>query len=127
MRPGRQVTLAIVVLGATIAVCSSLQGVQLPALMRFVSPNLPSGANAAISEQITAIVTVNTDGTVRDVTIKHPAGTPLEEAVVKAVRKWVFVPATKGGKVVACRISIPFSLESQSGELTVDLGHYTGE
>ena len=95
--------------------------------MRFVAPSYPSGVNAAPSEKVPAIVTVNTDGTVRDVTIKHSAGTPLEEAVVKAVRKWVFVPAMKGGKVAQCQISIPFSFESQSGELTVDLGHYTGE
>jgi TonB family protein len=61
------------------------------------------------------------------VTIKDSAGTLLEEAVVKAVRKWVFNPAMKGGKVVACQISIPFAFESQSGEITVDLGHYTGE
>jgi TonB family protein len=70
---------------------------------------------------------VNADGTVRDVTIKNSAGTPLEAAVIKAVRKWVFTPAMKGGEVVASQILIPFSFESQSGELTVDLRHYAGD
>jgi TonB family protein len=127
MRLARQAALAIVVVGATIAVCSSGQGVQPPALTRFVAPNYPSGTNVAVSERVTAVVIVNADGTVRDVTIKGSAGTPFEAAVIKALRKWVFAPAMKGGKVVACKISIPFSFESQSGELTVDLGHYTGE
>jgi TonB family protein len=127
MRIAPQLMLAIVVVGATIAVCSSGLGVQAPALMRFVAPNYPSGASATVSEKVAAIVTVNADGTVRDVTIKDSASTPLEEAVVKAVRKWVFIPAMKGGKVVACQISIPFAFESQSGELIVDLGHYMGE
>jgi TonB family protein len=127
MRLARQSALAIVVVAATIAVCSSGQGVQAPALTRFVVPNYPSGTNAAVSERVTAIVIVNADGTVRDVTIKGSAGTPFEGTVIKAVRKWVFTPAMKSGKVVACQITIPFSFESQSGELTVDLGHYAGE
>jgi TonB family protein len=126
MKLARQLTLAIVVVGATIAVCSSGLGVRAPALMRFVAPNYPSG-NATVSEKVTALVTVNADGTVRDVTIKDSANTLLEEAVVKAVRKWVFIPAMKGGKVIACQISIPFAFESQSRELTVDLGNPTGE
>ena len=95
--------------------------------MRFVPPNYPRGAHAPLSEKVTAIVIVNADGTVQEVTIKDSAGTPLEEAVVKAVHKWVFVPAMKGGKVAACQISISFSFESPSGDLTVDLGHYSGE
>jgi TonB family protein len=127
MKLARRLTLAIVVVGATIAVCSSGLGVQAPALMRFVVPNYPSGADATVSEKVTALVSVNADGTVRDVTIKDSANTPLEEAVVKAVRKWVFIPARKGGKVVACQISIPFAFESQSRELTVDLDNYWGE
>jgi TonB family protein len=128
MKLARQLTLAIVVVGATIAVCSSGGvGVRAPALVRFVAPNYPSGANATVSEQVTALVTVNADGTVREVTIRDSANTPLEEAVVNAVRKWVFIPAMKGGKVVACQISIPFAFESQSRELTVDLGNPWGE
>jgi TonB family protein len=83
--------------------------------------------NIAISLIDRAPISVNADGTVRDVTIKDSANTPLEEAVVKAVRKWVFIPAMGGGKVVACQISIPFAFESQSRELTVDLGNPTGE
>jgi TonB family protein len=101
--------------------------VRTPALTRFVAPNYSLGANAMVSEKVTALVTVNVDGTVRDVTIKDSANTPLEEAVVKAVRKWVFIPAMKGGQVVACKISIPFAFDSQSRELTVDLGNPLGE
>jgi TonB family protein len=127
MRMARHAALLLFVIGATIAVCSSGQGVQAPALTRFVAPNYPSGVAAPVSQKVTAIVIVNADGTVRDATIKDPVGTPFEQAVTKAVRKWVFTPAKKGGKVVACQISIPFSFESQSGETTVDLGHYTGE
>ena len=61
MKLVRRLTLAIVVVGATIAVCSSGLGVRAPALMRFVAPNYPSGANSAVSEKVTAFVTVNAD------------------------------------------------------------------
>jgi TonB family protein len=127
MRLAHHAALLSFLLGATIAVCNSGQGVQAPTLTRFVAPNYPSGTGATVSQKVTAIVIVNADGTVRDVTIKDSVGTPFEQAVTKALRKWVFTAAMKSGKVVACQISIPFSFESQSGETTVDLGHYTGE
>jgi len=107
---------------------SALQGVKVPTLIRFVAPKYPSSANSAVqNENIIAVVIVNADGTVREVTIKNAAGSPMENEVIKAVRKWSYVPAMKGGTPVACKISIPFSFDSQSGELVVDLGHYGGE
>jgi hypothetical protein len=51
------------------------------------------------------------------VSVKDTAGTP-HDVIVKAVRKWVFIPAMKGGEVVPAKISIPFSFDSQSRELT---------
>jgi TonB family protein len=128
MRLAHQITLAIFGVAATAAVCSELPSVRSPVLLRFVAPNYHSGANSAVSdEKITAVVTVNAGGTVRGVAIQNAARTPLDDAIVHAVRKWVFTPAMKGGEVVPAKISIQFSFDAQSGELTVDLGHYSGQ
>lgn len=62
----------------------------------------------------------------RSVEIKDAVGTPLDNAITKAIRKWVFAPAMKSGEVVAAKILIPFSYDSESGELSVDLGRYGG-
>ena len=128
MRLDRQIALVIPVLAATVAPCSTLPAVKSPVLIRFVAPNYSTVANSDVSdEKGTAIVTVNADGTVRDAAIKDAAATPLENAIVKAVRKWVFNPAMKGGEVVPAKILIPFTFDSHSNELIVDLGHYTGD
>ena len=94
-----------------------------PTLIRFIVLNYSSGDGAFFDEAGTAVVIVQADGTVEEVTIQDAAGCALEKAFVKTPRKWEFTPAMKDGHAVARKILIPFSFNSQSGELTVDSGH----
>jgi|SRR5215469_2251009 len=126
MRLARQITFAFLASAATVALCGELPQVKAPVLLRLVAPNYSDASSIVSDEKGTAIVTVNADGTVRNVEIKDASGTPLDIAIIKALRKWVFAPAMKSGEVVPSKILIPFSFDSQSGELSVDLGHYGG-
>jgi len=47
----------------------------------------------------------------------------LDEAAVRAVRKWSFLPALKDGKAVAVVISIPLSFDWESLEISASLDH----
>ena len=102
MRLARQITFALLVSAASVAVCGELPQVKAPVLLRFVAPNY-SGPSSVSDEKGTAIVTINPDGTVRSVEIKNAVGTPLDNAITKAIRKWVFAPAMKSGEVVPAR------------------------
>lgn len=124
MRSVLRIGLVTWVAVSSLAAGSSLVGVTLPELVRVVAPRINS---AAPDERVTVLVTVKADGTVGEVTVKNPVGSPLEEEVVRVVHKWVFRPAMRGGHTVACKISVPISFESQSGDLIVDLSHYFDE
>lgn len=105
---------------------STAPGVKLPELQRFVAPNCSRVASST-DERHTAALIVNEDGTVREVTITNVPGTALSNEVVQTMRKWVFLPALKGGQPISVRILIPFSYESATGEVTFDLAHYMGD
>jgi TonB family protein len=128
MRLAQQITLILILVAAATAFSSTLPAVKPPELLRFVAPNYSLDAGSTLpDEKLTAVVTVNADGTVRDVTIKEAAGNRLTDVLVTAVRKWVFLPALRNGEAIPVKISIPFSFDSQSHELSVDLGHYMGQ
>jgi TonB family protein len=120
----RQVAFVIVLAAVETAFSSSGVGVKPPNLQRFTAP-IYSGTG--VDEKVTAVVTVNAEGAVVDVTTKDAAETRFADAVVTAVRKWRFVPGMRGGRVIPMKIWIPFSFDSQSSEVTVDLGQYFGE
>lgn len=64
--------------------------------------------------RVLLVVEVGQDGRVCDVVIKKSSGFELlDKAAFKAVRKWRFSPATRGGRPVKARLEVPirFSLK----------------
>jgi protein TonB len=58
-------------------------------------------------------VEVGTDGRASDVSINRSSGfAQLDQAAVRAVRRWIFEPARAGGLPVPSRVEVPvrFSL-----------------
>ena len=53
-------------------------------------------------------VVVDIDGHASDVQVHQSAGNVFDEAAIVAVRQWTFTPATKDGRAVRSRITIPF-------------------
>ena len=60
-------------------------------------------------------VLVRSDGRVEDARVANSSGAPvLDEAALTAVRTWLFVPATRGGRPVESIVEVPvkFALRS---------------
>lgn len=118
---------AVIVLFVAIRVDAQC-GLQAPAPERLIVPNYCArGALSDLGGKVTAVVTVSSDGTVSEVKIKKTSGTLLDDAVIVALQRWVFVPAKKCGKVVPAQITIPIVFDAESHEVTVDLTHYFDE
>lgn len=80
---------------------------QEPVPVTRIEPTYPEFAREAqIRGKVTLHVLVNTEGRVRDIRVIHGV-TGLNEAAVDAVKRWVFRPATSGGKPVAVWVEIP--------------------
>ena len=99
-------------------------GVTPPVLQRFVAPSYPQKAAAAhLGGSVVLWVVVEADGRVSEAKVQQPGGMDLDEAAVRAVRKWSFLPALKDGKAVAVVISIPLSFDWESLEISASLDH----
>jgi TonB family protein len=77
--------------------------------LRFVNPKLKSSAEPEFSEEarekkisgeVAVVIYVNSSGRVEDVWLGDPLGSGLDENAVKAVRQYVFEPATYEGRPV---------------------------
>ena len=65
------------------------------AIQHRVNPEYTEKARKAhISGRVRLDATVGTDGRVRDVKVMESLGYGLDEAAIKAVRTWEFIPAT---------------------------------
>jgi iron complex outermembrane recepter protein len=84
-----------------------------PQLRTEVPAQYPSAAlDAQVEGTVVLLVTVGEAGLVTDAEVKASVFPELDAAAQAAVRQWVFVPASLGGKPVAARIlvSVPFVL-----------------
>jgi len=87
----------------------------LPRYRNNPRPEYPADARRMRKEGLVMLsVRVGTDGRPTDVTLKKSSGVPsLDEAAIRAVRRWIFDPATVGGIPVASEVDVPvrFTLE----------------
>jgi protein TonB len=66
----------------------------------------PEKMRAKIEGTVGLSCVVETDGTVREVTVVKPLDPVLDEQAVMAARKWQFQPGTKDGKPVRVRVTL---------------------
>lgn len=80
-------------------------------LTRRVAPVYPHSARrAGVEGQVTVLLTVGTDGRVSSATVHRSSGSKaLDQAAVRASRKWRFSPATRAGKPVVTQLPAPFT------------------
>ncbi|MBB5350280.1 protein TonB [Haloferula luteola] len=65
-----------------------------------------------IGGKVVVAVTVNAEGKVASATIRDSSGNrDLDDAALKAVRKWTFRPAVSGGKKIQATALVPFNFE----------------
>ena len=84
-------------------------GVSAPVPIHQVKPEYTPEALAARIEGVVALETVvQTDGTVRDVTVSKSLDNVLglDQQAVKAAKEWRFRPGTKDGKAVPVSVTL---------------------
>lgn len=104
----------------TLALISGLQSGLLAAdtkaeALRTPPPEYPANLRqSGVSGTVVVKLSINAEGKVQEAEIVKSNESRLETHALKAVRKWVFKPATKDGVGVSTAIVIPiqFSLES---------------
>ncbi len=90
-------------------------GITVPVLIKEVKPVYTKEAKrAGVQGKVPLECVVMPDGTVADVKVVKSLDPDLDEAAVKAMKKWTFKPGTKDGQPVAVRIEVEmtFSLRS---------------
>jgi len=81
--------------------------VTMPTVVREVKPDYPESAKKErIQGNVMLGVVVKKDGTVGDVTVKKSLHPELDEAAVRAMKKWEFKPGTKDGKAVDVTVEV---------------------
>lgn len=79
--------------------------------LRTPPPEYPA---AMRQDNITGVVVVKIDineqGKVSEATVVKSSQAKLDHLALKAVRKWVFKPATKDGAIIASSLTIPIQL-----------------
>ena len=88
--------------------------VTMPTVVRQVKPDYPESAKKErVQGNVMLAVVVKKDGTVGDVTVKKALHPELDEAAVRAMKKWEFKPGTKDGKAVdvAVDVEMTFNLK----------------
>ena len=88
--------------------------VTMPTVVRDVKADYPESAKKErVQGNVMLAVVVKKDGTVGEVTVKKPLHPELDEAAVKAMKKWEFRPGTKDGKPVdvAVDVEMTFNLK----------------
>lgn len=87
-----------------------------PDYLRNPAPTYPEAARRAGQQGLVMLrVQVNARGTVDAVSVSESSGhSLLDQAAIKAVRKWKFRPATMGPMAVECEVEVPvrFKLDS---------------
>lgn len=84
-----------------------------PTLLRTYNPTFTELATAQkFNGDVKLYLWFNSDGTVSHVSVAKPAGLGLDEAAVAAVKKYQFVPATRGGDAVTVDLYLNVSFQS---------------
>ena len=82
-------------------------GIIAPVLIKEAKPVYTKAAkDAGIQGKVPLECVVLPDGTVADVKVVKSLDPGLDEAAVKAMKKWTFKPGTKDGQPVAIRIEV---------------------
>lgn len=84
-----------------------------PDYLKNPAPIYPERARLLRQEGIVYVyVEIAKDGSVKDLSLGKSSGFPLlDEAAIKAVRKWKFQPAQQGGEAVESKVSVPISFK----------------
>lgn len=83
--------------------------VTLPTLVEHVDPIYPPEKLAqALDKKVELLVTVEREGTVGDIVVLQSGGIDFDNAAREAVKRWRFIPATRGGVAIRSRIHVPF-------------------
>ena len=70
-----------------------------------------STADRLAPRTVILLVTVDVSGGVEDVSVLESAGAAFDGAAVRAARRWLFRPATRGGQPIPSRIKLPFRFD----------------
>lgn len=98
--------------------------IDMPQPAQVVNPTgLPSRYEGAT---VTVLLTVDTAGAARDITVVSPRDPELVRAVTKAVAQWRFTPARKSGVPFATRIELPLRLSNPHLLPSLTLGDAAG-
>jgi protein TonB len=83
---------------------------ELPEALTKVKPEIPmtTGKESLVEGTVLVQALVGKDGRVKDTKVIKSVPF-LDDAAVAAVRKWVFKPASSGGKPVAVWVAVPIS------------------
>jgi TonB family protein len=85
---------------------------QAPEAKTTVQPKYPDGATKAGTEgTVWTKVFINESGRVTKVTIQKSDAEIFNQPSIDAAMQWVFKPALKAGKPVACEVAIPFKFK----------------
>lgn len=83
-----------------------------PVAIHTAQPLLPEGVLAPGESRTAELsVTIDAEGKVTEVKIVRSAGDALDEAALRAMHRWVFEPATRGGHPMAVRVVVPVTFE----------------
>lgn len=80
---------------------------ELPEVIEKVAPEFPTDLKEGIEGVVIVQALVGTDGRVKDTRVVKSIPM-LDDAVVAAVRQWVFKPAEAKGNPVAVWVAVPF-------------------
>ncbi|MFW6067059.1 MAG: TonB family protein [Myxococcota bacterium] len=92
-----------------------------PAVVERVQAQYPADALAEGREaSVELLVTVSAEGEVDEAEVVVSGGADFDRAALRAVERWRFEPARRGGEPVASRIRVPFLFELPEAEPVVD-------
>jgi protein TonB len=82
-------------------------------VLRNPPPRYPQNLKQkGISGKVVIEATVDTTGKVSNAKILESSDPAFSEAVLKAIRQWMFNPATKDGQPISSKIQVPFSFKT---------------
>jgi TonB family protein len=89
-----------------------------PAYLKNPSPVYPASAkNQGQQGLVQIVVAVNSDGSVKQVSLKKSSGfILLDDAAVRAVKNWQFMPASKNGIQIESQVEIPIRFKLAKGD-----------
>lgn len=86
---------------------------QKPAIKKSFAPDYPDFARrAGIQGQVVLKVVIGKDGRVKDINIVKSVSA-LDQAAIKAVKNWIFLPGKQDGKFVDVEMLIPVTFKLQ--------------